>query len=42
MYKGQLTDEVLPVAPEQYDVRSTLKRELKPGKNLLSFELFSK
>jgi hypothetical protein len=39
---GVLVDEVVSVVPEQYNSRSTLKRELKPGKNVLDFDLSSK
>jgi hypothetical protein len=39
---GALVDEVVSVVPEQYNNRSTLKRELKPGRNVLDFELSSK
>jgi hypothetical protein len=39
---GQKVDEVVSVVPEQYNVRSTLKRELTSGKNVLDFELSSK
>jgi hypothetical protein len=39
---GMLVDEVVSVVPEQYNSRSTLKRELKPGKNVLDFDLSAK
>jgi hypothetical protein len=42
MRGGALVDEVVSVVPEQYNNRSTLKRELKPGKNVLDFDLSSK
>jgi hypothetical protein len=42
MRGGVLVDEVVSVVPEQYNSRSTLKRELKPGKNVLDFDLSAK
>jgi hypothetical protein len=40
--RGALVDQVISVVPERYNNQSTLKRELKPGKNVLDFELSSK
>jgi hypothetical protein len=42
VYGGQLMDEIVPVVPEQFNTHSTLKRELKAGKNVLNFELPAK
>ena len=42
MMPGRTVDEVVSVVPEQYNSRSTLKRELKAGNNVVDFDLSSK
>jgi hypothetical protein len=42
MMPGRIVDEVVSVVPERYNSQSTLKQELKPGKNVLDFDLLSK
>jgi len=39
---GALVDETVSMVPERYNERSTLKREVKPGKSVLDFQLSSK
>ena len=36
---GQMIDEIAEAVPEQYNVKSTLVREVKAGRNILDFDL---
>lgn len=39
---GEMTDEIVEMIPPRYNTRSTLERDVKPGKNTLDFELTTK